>query len=132
MPHLCNPVTWALDVAGSLPVTADGNRYVIAATDYTIRYAVAVATPAYTAVDIPKFIMEIIVITYGPMWEVVMDGAPELNGAVIKELVKLLQARQTTPVPYRPMLLGLVERFHKVWKDMVSMYVNDGQNDWDR
>ncbi|GMF51123.1 unnamed protein product [Phytophthora fragariaefolia] len=123
---------WALDVAGPLPVTADGNRYVIAATDYASRYAVAVATPAHTAVDIAKFIMERIVLVYGPMREVVMDGAPELDGAMIKELVKLLQARQTTPVPYRPMLLALVERFHKIWKDMVSMYVNEGQNDWDR
>ncbi|ETN08093.1 hypothetical protein PPTG_11961 [Phytophthora nicotianae INRA-310] len=29
------------------------------------------------------------------------------------------------------MLLGLVERYHKVWKDMVSLYVREKQDDWD-
>ncbi|GMF47516.1 unnamed protein product [Phytophthora fragariaefolia] len=123
---------WALDVAGPLPVTANGNRYVIAAVDYASRYAVAVATPAHTATDIGKFLLERVVMVFGPPRELVMDGSPELNGEVVKKLVQTLQARQATPVPYRPMLLGLVERFHKVWKDMVAMYVDEHQDDWDQ
>ncbi|OWZ02856.1 Cyclic AMP-dependent protein kinase [Phytophthora megakarya] len=56
------------------------------------------------------------------MREMIMDGAPELNGLV---------AKQTKPVEYRPMLLGLVKSHHEIWKDMVSQYVNEKQNDWD-
>ncbi|KAE9288914.1 hypothetical protein PF008_g26010 [Phytophthora fragariae] len=123
---------WALDVAGPLPLTADGNRYVIAAVDYASRYVVTAAVPTHTATDIAQFIVGKLVMVYGPMRELVMDGAPELNGRVIEELVNLLQARQMTPVPYRPALLGLVERFHRTWKDMVSLYVAEAQNDWDR
>ncbi|KAE9182340.1 hypothetical protein PF002_g27018 [Phytophthora fragariae] len=66
------------------------------------------------------------------MRELVMDGAPELNGAVVEALVNALQAKQLTPVPYRPALLGLVERFHRTWKDMVAMFVSEAQSDWDR
>lgn len=123
---------WALDVAGPLPVTGDGNRYVIAAVDYATRYAVAVAVPAPTAKDIAKFVAERVVLVYGPMRELVNDGAPELGGKVLDELAALLQMKQVTPVPYRPRLLGLVERFHKIWKDMVAMYVAEQQNDWDQ
>lgn len=47
-------------------------------------------------------------------------------------LVEVQQAKQITPVPYRPALLGLVERFHRMWKDMVSLYVVVAQDDWDR
>ncbi|KAE8902233.1 hypothetical protein PF010_g14839 [Phytophthora fragariae] len=54
------------------------------------------------------------------MRELVMDGAPELNGAVMEVLVNALHAKQLTPVTYRPALLGLVERFHRTWKDMVA------------
>jgi len=122
---------WALDVAGPLPVTGRGNRYVIAAVEYATRYAVAVAVPPHTALDIARFIMERVILVYGPLRELVMDGAPELNGKVMEALVTLLQASQTTPVPYRPALLGLVERFHRTWKDMVSMYVAEEQKDWD-
>lgn len=123
---------WAIDVAGPLPVTPNGNRYVIAAIDYASRYAIAVATPSHTAEHVARFIAERVVLVHGPMRELTMDGAPELNGKVVKQLAKLLQARQMTPVPYRPMLLGLVERYHKVWKDMVSMYVDEQQDDWDQ
>ncbi|GMF28426.1 unnamed protein product [Phytophthora fragariaefolia] len=119
---------WAIDVAGPLPVTPDGNRYVIAAVDYASRYAIAVATPAHTAEHVARFIAERVVLVHRPMREVVTDGAPGLNGEVITTLVKILQARQITPVPYRAMLLGLVERFYKVWKDMVAMYVDETQD----
>uniref|UniRef100_H3H759 Integrase catalytic domain-containing protein n=1 Tax=Phytophthora ramorum TaxID=164328 RepID=H3H759_PHYRM len=123
---------WALDVAGSLPLTKDGNRYVVAAVDYASRYAVVAAVPSHTARDIAHFIMEKVVLVYGPVREIVMDGAPELNGAVVEALVSMLQAKQITPVPYRPALLGLVERFHRTWKDMVAIYVSEAQDDWDR
>ncbi|KAG6582929.1 Enzymatic Polyprotein [Phytophthora cinnamomi] len=122
---------WALDVAGPLPVTTDGN-YVVAAIDYATRYAVVVVVPHHTAQDIAKFIANKLVFVFGPMREVIMDGEPELNGKVLDALVKALQAKQITPVPYRPALLGLVERFHWSWKDMVAMYVAEAQDDWDQ
>eukprot|EP00644_Phytophthora_capsici_P019538 jgi/Phyca11/133632/e_gw1.599.1.1 len=50
---------------------------------------------------------------------------------MIAELLVLMQTKQSTPVPYRPNLLGLVERFHRTWKDMISLYVNELQDDWD-
>eukprot|EP00644_Phytophthora_capsici_P018945 jgi/Phyca11/133019/e_gw1.296.3.1 len=61
------------------------------------------------------------------------DGALAFTGNFVKELVTLLQARQTNPVPYRPQLVGLIERFNRTWKDMVDISMNDGkQRDWDR
>ncbi|KAE9083211.1 hypothetical protein PF007_g21991 [Phytophthora fragariae] len=123
---------WALDVASPLPVTDKGNRYVVAAVDYATRYAVVAAVPSHRAPDIANFIVEKLVMVYGPMRELVMDGAPELNGAVVEALVNALQAKQLTPVPYRPALLGLVERFHRTWKDMVALFVSEAQSDWDR
>uniref|UniRef100_H3GPF5 Integrase catalytic domain-containing protein n=1 Tax=Phytophthora ramorum TaxID=164328 RepID=H3GPF5_PHYRM len=70
-----------------------GNRYVIAAVEYTTRYAVAAAVPEHTAKAIARFLMDKVVLVYGPM--------------------------------------RLVERFHRTWKDMVSLYVNEAQDDWD-
>eukprot|EP00644_Phytophthora_capsici_P016671 jgi/Phyca11/122305/e_gw1.47.161.1 len=60
-----------------------------------------------------------------------MDGAREFGSKVTAELLALLQTKQSTPVPYRPNLLGLVERFHRTWKDMISLYVDEQQDDWD-
>lgn len=65
------------------------------------------------------------------MREIAMDGALEQNGRIVGELVKMLQARQLTPESYRPALLGLVGRSHRTWKDMISIYVEEKQDDWD-
>eukprot|EP00644_Phytophthora_capsici_P006108 jgi/Phyca11/129900/e_gw1.89.101.1 len=54
-----------------------------------------------------------------------MDGVREFGSKVTAELLALMQTKQSTPVPYRPNLLGLVERFHRMWKDMISLYVDD-------
>ncbi|KAE8964074.1 hypothetical protein PR001_g29173, partial [Phytophthora rubi] len=122
---------WAIDVARPLPVTADGNRYVIAAVEYTTRYAVATAVSEHTAKAIARFLMDKVVFVYGPMREIMMDGAMEFGSKATAELLELMQVKQSTPVPYRPKLLGLVERFHRTWKGIVSLYVDEGQYDWD-
>ncbi|GMF35976.1 unnamed protein product [Phytophthora lilii] len=46
---------WALDVAGPLPVTKRGNRYVIPAVEYATLYAIAVAVPTHAAQDVARF-----------------------------------------------------------------------------
>ncbi|OWZ18122.1 hypothetical protein PHMEG_0007837 [Phytophthora megakarya] len=121
---------WAIDVAGPLPVTNSGNRYV-AAVKFATRYAVVDTVPNHIAKDVVRFIMEKVVLVYGHMRELVKDGTPELHGQVIDALVDLLQAKQLTSMPYRPAPLGLMETFHRSWKNMVAVYVAEAQNDWD-
>eukprot|EP00644_Phytophthora_capsici_P018986 jgi/Phyca11/133316/e_gw1.413.2.1 len=123
---------WALDVAGPLPVGEHGQRYVIAALEYVTRYAVATTVESHEASKVADFLMKEIILKFGPFRELLTDGAPELTGKVIEELVRLLQAQQTNPVPYRPQMIGLVERFHRTWKDCVATYMsNEQQCDWD-
>ncbi|GMF52920.1 unnamed protein product [Phytophthora fragariaefolia] len=75
--------------------------------------------------------MQEVVLRFGVFRELLTDGAPELAGKVIEELVQLLQAHQVNPVPCRPQLVGLVERFHRSWKDCVATFMQDErQTDW--
>ncbi|OWZ10377.1 Gag-pol fusion protein, partial [Phytophthora megakarya] len=122
---------WALDVAGPFPVANGGDRYVVAAVEYVTRYVVASCVTEHTAETLATFIMQEIVLKFGVFRELLTDGAPEMTGKVIEELVQLLQAQQINPVPYRPQLVGLVERFHRTWKDCVSTFMQDEmQRDW--
>ncbi|OWZ21257.1 Gag-pol fusion protein [Phytophthora megakarya] len=57
---------WAIDVAGPLSRTEAGNRYVIAAVEYTTRYAVATAVPGHTAKAIARFLLEKMIMVFGP------------------------------------------------------------------
>ncbi|KAE9289896.1 hypothetical protein PR003_g25429 [Phytophthora rubi] len=122
---------WALDIAGTFPVADGGDRYVIAAVEYVTRYAVASCVKEHTAKTVATFLMQEVVLRFGVFRELLTDGAPELAGKVIEDLVQLLQARQINPVPYRPQMVGLVERFHRSWKDCVATFMQDDkQTDW--
>lgn len=123
---------WALDVAGPFPLSTGGVRFVIAAVEYVTRYAVARTVREHKAECVAQFIMEEIVLRFGAFRELLTDNAPEMVGNVLNQLMDMLQATQTNPVPYRPQMIGLVERFHRTWKDCVSLYMEDeGQKDWD-
>ncbi|OWY91239.1 hypothetical protein PHMEG_00040268, partial [Phytophthora megakarya] len=85
----------------------------------------------HTAENVASFLMEVVVLKFGVYRELLTDGAPELTGHAIELLAMMLQARQINPVPYRPQMIGLVERYHRTWKDTVSMFISeDVQNDW--
>ncbi|KAE9016787.1 hypothetical protein PR002_g13573 [Phytophthora rubi] len=123
---------WALNVAGPLPTTDGGESYVIAAVEYVTRYAVVIAVKQHTADNVTAFLMKNVVLKFGAFRELLTDGAPELTANVIEQLVILLQAQQTSPVPYRQQMIGLVERFHRTWKDCIATYMSDErQRDWD-
>ncbi|KAE9325459.1 hypothetical protein PR003_g16478 [Phytophthora rubi] len=98
--------------------------------EYVTRYAVAKCVTRHTADNVATFLMEDVVLKFGVFREILTDGAPELAGKTIEQLVLMLQSKQINPVPYRPQMIGLVERFHRSWKDCVAMYMaNEQQND---
>lgn len=68
---------------------------------------------------------------YGPFRELLSDNAFEFVGETLQWLDKLLQAKQSHHVPYRPSMMGPIERFNRTWKDMLSMYVEEQHRDWD-
>ncbi|GMF41535.1 unnamed protein product [Phytophthora fragariaefolia] len=122
---------WALDVAGPFPRADGGERYVIATLEYVTRYAVVRGVTQHTAERVATFLMDDMVLRFGAFRESLTDGAPELTGRGIEQLVTILQAKQTNPVPYRPQMIGLVERFYRSWKDCVSTFKsNEKPNDW--
>ena len=122
---------WALDFAGPLPVTPRGHRYVVVLVEYLSKMVVAVPVKTHDAATVAQVLLDQVVFRFGPFRELMCDNAAEFVSVVVRELIELLQAKQQTPVPYRPNLLGLVELFNRTWKDMVAMYVEESQRDWD-
>ncbi|OWZ06206.1 LOW QUALITY PROTEIN: hypothetical protein PHMEG_00021570 [Phytophthora megakarya] len=78
-----------------------------------------------TAETLATFLVQEVVLKFGIFRELLTDGAPEMTVSVIEVLVQLLQAQQVNP------WVGLVERFHRTWKDCVSTLTQDErQLDW--
>lgn len=123
---------WGLDVAGPLHLTEAGNRYVVALVEYASKFVVAEPVATHDALTIARVIMDRVVLVHGPFRELLVDGAKEFGGKVVTALADLLQAKVSHPVPYRPNLMGQVERFNRTWKDMVALWTNEAQDDWDQ
>ncbi|KAG6620421.1 Gag-pol fusion protein [Phytophthora cinnamomi] len=87
-------VTTGAHVAGHLPTTSGGERYVIAAVEYVTRYAVAMTVKRHTAENVAAFLMKNVVLKFGAFREILTDGALELTGKVIEQLVIMLQAQK--------------------------------------
>ncbi|POM74010.1 Cyclic AMP-dependent protein kinase-like protein regulatory subunit [Phytophthora palmivora] len=70
------------------------------------RYAVAVSVKQHTVESVTAILVKQVALRFGPFREM---------------------AERITPVPYRPRMIGLVERFHCAWKDMTD---RDDLIDW--
>ena len=56
---------WGIYLLGPFPVSADGNKRIVVATEYATRFAVIAALPSGKAADVAKFIYERIICVFG-------------------------------------------------------------------
>jgi hypothetical protein len=90
---------WALDVAGPFPIAEGGQRYVIAALEYVTRYAVATTVVQHTVESVADFLLSEVVLRFGPFRELLTDGATELTGKTIDQLVQMRRRDRPTRSP---------------------------------
>lgn len=97
--------------------------------EYVSKFVVAVAVPNRPVKTVGRVLMVEVVLRHGPFRKLITDGARELVGNTMHHLAMLLQANQTNPIPYRPNLMGLMERFNRTWKDVVVITVSKDEDD---
>ncbi|UYV82112.1 K02A2.6-like [Cordylochernes scorpioides] len=120
-----------VDLLGRFPLTRDGNRWVIVCTDYLTKYAITKAIPTGGAVEVARFILNEIILKHGAPREMITDRGRSFQAKLIKELTKMCRMSQHFTTAYHPQTNGLTERFNKTLGDMLSMYVDVEQKNWD-
>ena len=121
---------WAMDTI-TMTKTKEGYQYAICFTEYVSRLAVVVKCKTRKAEEVARALIDHVILVHGPIRELLCDGAKEFTSGLLLGVVNQLQMHQNSPVPYRPNMMGLVERFNRTIKDMLAMYVNEDQTDWD-
>ncbi|GBM27758.1 Retrovirus-related Pol polyprotein from transposon 412 [Araneus ventricosus] len=88
------------------------------------------ALPTAEAEEVAKFLLEEILLRHGAPRVVITDRGTvfQSNLSTLAELCNI-DHRMTTA--YHPQTNGLTERFNKTLADMLSMYVNIEQRNWD-
>ncbi|GFW14757.1 retrovirus-related Pol polyprotein from transposon 412 [Trichonephila clavipes] len=120
-----------IDLLGRFPKSAYGNKWIIVCTDYSTRYAITKALPTAEVDEIAKFLLEEIVLRHGAPRVIITDRGAVFRSRLISSLVDLCNIDHRFTTAYHPQTNGLTERFNKTLADMLSMYVDVEQKNWD-
>ncbi|GFW95328.1 hypothetical protein TNCV_2970501 [Trichonephila clavipes] len=89
------------------------------------------ALPTAEVDEIAKFLLEEIVLRHGAPRVIITDRGAVFRSRLVSSLVDLCNIDHRFTTAYHPQTNGLTERFNKTLADMLSMYVDVEQKNWD-
>ncbi|UYV81331.1 hypothetical protein LAZ67_20000799, partial [Cordylochernes scorpioides] len=120
-----------IDLLGRFPTSNDGNKWTVVATDYLTRYAMTKAIPNGSSEEVGKFIVEDVILKHGAPRELISDRGRTFISHTIRDINNLCGTAHCFTSAYHPQTNGLTERLNKTLGDMLSMYVDVDQRNWD-
>jgi len=120
------------DLAGPFPITDKNNKYVLIIKDALTKFLIAVPLPDKTAdVVLQRFVTDVFA-HYGAPRLLITDRGTDFVNAQMKAWCRILQVKKIHTTPANPRSDGLAENQVRTTKDMISGFINDYQNDWDK
>ena len=99
--------------------------------DYFSKWKEAYPVPDHTALTVADKLLTEFICRFGCPLSIHSDQGREFQSQLFQILCEKLGIQKTRSTPYRPQSSGLVERFNRTLKQMLSMFVNTHRNDWD-
>ncbi|XP_038060519.1 uncharacterized protein LOC119731418 [Patiria miniata] len=121
----------AIDLTGRFPRTRTGNYSIMSVADYFTKWVEAFPIPDQTAQTVAKVLVEQVITRFGAPLEIHTDQGREFEAELFQGTCKLLGVQKTRTTPFYPQSDGMVERFNRTVKTMLSLFVHENQDDWD-
>ena len=120
-----------MDMAGPLPETLRGKKYILAICDHFTKYTKTYAMKGQTAEEVAEKCVDFC-LTYGIPEAVLTDRGTNFTSQVIESLWERLDVHTLRTTAYHPKADGITERFNRTIKTMLAQFVDQQkQNDWD-
>ena len=120
-----------MDIVGPWTTTYNGNKYILCFTDHLTRYPECIPLKETSAVTVAKAFFQHVICRHGCPRELLSDRGTNFLSKVVQETCKLLNVSPLHTSSYNPRCNGLEERWHATLAQMLSMYVDKNQKDWD-
>ena len=121
----------AIDIFGPLPLSENGNEYIIVLGDYYSKWVDAWAVPNHRAQTVADKLVVEFFTKFGCPTQIHTDQGREFQSELFRLVCQKFGIYQTRTVPYRPQSDGLVERFNRTLKQMLRIFVAENPKDWD-
>ena len=118
------------DILEPLPITSQGNRYILVFTDHFTKWVEAIAIPKQSAEIVAKCFVEEFVCRHGTPEKLLTDRGRAFIGEMMTNIHQKLGTDPLRTAGFHPETNGITERFNKTMMEMLSMYVSTHQKDW--
>lgn len=115
-----------------MPLSTNGNRYIVVFSDYLSRWPEAFAVPDTTAATISRLLVDEIISRHSAPRTLLSDRGKNFLSEIVQETCRIFQIRKVNCSAYHPQTDGVVERFNSILYQILSMYVSSNQKDWDK
>ena len=121
----------ATDILGPLPITPNGNSYLLVASDYFTQWVEAYPIFNQEATTIANKLTEELFFQFSLPDQLHSDQGRQFESVLISEVCRLLQIQKSRTTAYHPQGDGLVERFNRTLLDMLSTTIKDYPGSWE-
>ena len=120
------------DILGPLPTSDSGNKYILLVQDQFTKWTECYAIPDQTAETVAHKIVFEFIARFGTPLTIHSDQGRNYESQLFQQLCSLLEVNKVHCTPFHPQANGGVEVFNKTLLNMISMYVDKNQGDWDK
>jgi hypothetical protein len=120
-----------VDTHGPLMTSKKGNKFIVIFSDRLTRWPEAYATRNQLSKTIARLLVNEIIPRHGVPRTLLSDQGSNYVSKLCKAVYKEMGVRKLQTSAYYPQGNGLVERFNRTLDNMLAMYINELQTDWD-
>ncbi|UYV73057.1 hypothetical protein LAZ67_10001691, partial [Cordylochernes scorpioides] len=120
-----------IDFVGTLPSTKRRRKWIIVLTDYYTKYAETKAVSEATVKEVSTFLIEHIILCHGAPRFLISDRGSQFTSNLMKEVMKMCKVKNCFTTSYHPQTNRLTEQLNRTLINMINMYVNTDQKNWD-
>ena len=122
----------ALDILGPLPLSNEGNKYLLVGSDYFTKWPEAYSLPNQEATTVAEVLVKEFVSRFGVPRELHSDQGRNFESSVFQEMCRLLGIKKTRTTALHPQSDGMVERYNRTLATQLALFVDSHQKDWDQ
>ena len=121
----------AIDIMGPLPESDRGKKYILVIMEYSMRYVIASSMRDSTSNTVMRKFIKHVILKEGIPCKVITDVGSNFQSESMEELCRQLGVKQLRSTAYHPQTDGVVEKFNKTLRDMLTAHANKDVRNWD-